>query len=103
MPTSRIKISYSAPVNFLASDQWIQIRTALDERLPLRNLHWKAATDDPVRTIQELEVDFISLDSMKDEGSSQVPASLLERPFMNLFIFACEASPPTYCLVTLIL
>ncbi|KAG8757193.1 hypothetical protein FRC14_002285 [Serendipita sp. 396] len=91
MPNSRIKISYAAPTNFLASDQWIQIRTALDQHLPLKMLNWKT-TDGTVRTIQELEVDFVSLESLKDEGSSQIPSSILERPLMNMYFFACEDS-----------
>lgn len=90
MPASRVKISYSAPVNFLASDQWIQIRTAFDAHLPLRDLRWKSSTDESIRTIHELEVDLIALDSMKDESFSQVPTSLLEKPFLNLYIFPCE-------------
>ncbi|KAG8828096.1 hypothetical protein FRC17_007623 [Serendipita sp. 399] len=89
MPNSRIKISYAAPTNFLASDQWIQIRTALDQHLPLKMLNWKT-TDGTVRTIQELEVDFVSLESLKEESSSQIPSSLLDRPLMNMYFFACE-------------
>jgi len=92
MVQSRVKISYSAPTLFLASDQWIQIRTALDAHLPLRNLHWRSPTRTSIRTIQELDIDLINLDSLRDEGASQIPTSLLDRPFMNLFIFACEVS-----------
>lgn len=92
MIQSRVKISYSAPTLFLASDQWIQIRTALDAHLPLRNLHWRSPTRTSIRTIQELDIDLINLDSLRDEGASQIPTSLLDRPFMNLFIFACEVS-----------
>lgn len=87
----RIRVSYTGPTNFLASDQWIQIRTALASHLPLRSLQWKSDTS--ARTIPEVDVDFVSLESIKEEGSSQVPTNLLERPLMNLFIFACEVRP----------
>lgn len=90
MIQSRVKISYVAPSLFLASDQWIQIRTALDAHLPLRNLHWRSPTRTSIRTIQELDIDLINLEAIRDEGASQIPTSLLDRPFMNLFIFACE-------------
>ncbi|KIM22610.1 hypothetical protein M408DRAFT_322755 [Serendipita vermifera MAFF 305830] len=106
MTTSRIRISYSAPTNFLASDQWIQIRTALEEHLPLRSLYWKPSASgstpsntgtsvssiDEMRTqkIDKLQVDLVALDAIKDEGSSQVPSSVLERPLVNLYFFPCE-------------
>jgi hypothetical protein len=106
MTASRIKISYSAPTNFLASDQWIQIRTALEAHLPLRSLIWRpsstaaaapnAATSTPnvdeshVQRVDTLQVELIALDALKDEGSSQIPSSVLERPLVNLYFFACE-------------
>jgi len=106
MTTSRIKVSYSAPTNFLASDQWTQIRTALEARLPLRYLVRKPRTatattsntspptpssnESHVEKIDTLQVELVALDSMKDEGSSQVPSSILDRPLVNLYFFACE-------------
>lgn len=108
MTTSRIKISYSAPTNFLASDQWIQIRTALEAHLPLQSLYWRpnagsSAPSNPgtsissidesrVQKIDTVQVELVGLDAIKDEGSSQIPSSVLERPLVNLYFFPCEVS-----------
>jgi trafficking protein particle complex subunit 10 len=87
-------ISYSAPPAFLASTNWSQIYKALASTLPLRNVHWKSASRTSIRTIQELDVDLIPLEKVKDEYASQVPASLLEKPLLNIYIVNCEVGIP---------
>ena len=43
-----------------------------------------------VQKIDMLHVELVALDTIKDEGSSQVPSSILERPLVNLYFFPCE-------------
>lgn len=81
------KISYTGPPNFLASDQWIQILTALKAHLPLKNIVY--TNGDTTRTIRELDVDFVPLDEVEEERSV-VRGSIVDKPLVNLFAFACE-------------
>ena len=90
MSAQRVVVTYSAPQPFLSSDQWKQIYSALLEQLPLRNIHWKPQTRPSIRTIQELEVQLVPLDTVRDEHTSQVPYSLLERPLVNIYVVTCE-------------
>ena len=90
MSAQRVVVTYSAPQPFLSSDQWKQIYSALLEQLPLRNIHWKPQTRPSIRTIQELEVQLVPLDTVRDEHTSQVPYSLLERPLVNIYVVPCE-------------
>jgi hypothetical protein len=90
MSAQRVVVTYSAPQPFLSSDQWKQLYSALLEQLPLRNIHWKPQTRPSIRTIQELEVHLVPLDTVRDEHTSQVPYSLLERPLVNIYVVTCE-------------
>src|ERR1700744_1516070 len=90
MSSQRVIVTYSAPQSFLSSDQWKQLYSALLEQLPLRNIHWKPQTRPSIRTIQELEVHLVLLDTVRDEHASQVPYSLLERPLVNIYVVTCE-------------
>ena len=90
MSTHRVVVTYSAPQSFLSSDQWVQLRDALSAQLPLRNIHWKPQTLPSIRTIQELEVQLVPLNTVRDENTSQVPYSLLERPLLNIYVVTCE-------------
>jgi len=90
MSAQRVVVTYSAPQPFLSSDQWKQIYSAWLEQLPLRNIHWKPQTRPSIRTIQELEVQLVPLDTVRDEHTSQVPYSLLERPLVNICVVTCE-------------
>ncbi|KAH7889469.1 trafficking protein particle complex subunit 10 [Phlebopus sp. FC_14] len=73
-----------------SSDSWKQVLAALRSQLPLRNIHWKSASRPSIKTIQELEISLLSLDSLRDEHASQVPVTLLEKPLLNLYVVACE-------------
>ena len=90
MSTQRAIVTYSAPQPFLSSDQWTQLHGALLAQLPLRNIHWKPQTRPSIRTIQELEVQLVPLNSVRDENTSQVPYSLLEKPLLSLYVVICE-------------
>ena len=92
MASQKVIITYSAPPAYLATDQWKQLHAALSSQLPLRNLHWKSASRPAIRTIQELKVDLVAVDTLRDEHTSQVPQSILERPLLNAFIVVCEVS-----------
>ncbi|KAJ7273596.1 trafficking protein particle complex subunit 10 [Mycena haematopus] len=69
---------------------WDQIHTALLAQLPLRNIHWKSPSRPSIRTIQELDISLVPLESLRDEHTSQIPATLLEKPFLNMYIVTCE-------------
>jgi hypothetical protein len=90
MSTQRVIVTYSVPQPFLSSDQWTQLHGALSAQLPLRNIHWKPQTRPSIRTIQELEVQLVPLNSVRDENTSQVPYSLIEKPLLNLYVVTCE-------------
>lgn len=87
---ARVIVTYSAPLLFMSSDQWTQIRTAINAQFPVRNLHWKAASRPSIRTIQELAVDFVAHETLRDEHASQIPTSILERPLLNVYVVTCE-------------
>jgi len=86
----RVLISYTAPPAFLASPNWTKVHGTLLAQLPLRNIHWKSASRSSVRTIQELDVTLVSFDSLRDEHTSQVPVTLLEKPLLHIYIVHCE-------------
>jgi hypothetical protein len=89
----RVIVTYSAPLTFLQSDQWKQFYPSLKSQLPLHNLHWKSSQRPSIRTIQELDVNLVALDSVRDEHASQVPTTLLERPLLNIYVVICEVRP----------
>ncbi|KAJ7940762.1 trafficking protein particle complex subunit 10 [Mycena leptocephala] len=91
-PPQRVLVSYSGTQAFL-SGTWPQIHAALvAQQLPLRNIHWKSPSRPSIRTIQELDISLIPLESVRDEHTSQIPATLLEKPFLNMYIVTCEDS-----------
>ncbi|KAA1469549.1 hypothetical protein DENSPDRAFT_857972 [Dentipellis sp. KUC8613] len=90
MSSHRVLVTYASPQSFLSSDQWKQIHGALVSQFPLRSIHWKPASRPSVRTIQELDVKLVPVDTVRDEHTSQVPSTLLDKPLLNLYIFSCE-------------
>ncbi|KDQ60741.1 hypothetical protein JAAARDRAFT_172897 [Jaapia argillacea MUCL 33604] len=88
--TQDVITTYAAPQTFLSSDQWKQIQAALLSQLPLRNIHWKSLSRPSLRTIQELRVKLLPLDSARDEHASQIPLTILERPLLNIYMVICE-------------
>ncbi|KAG2157362.1 trafficking protein particle complex subunit 10 [Suillus clintonianus] len=90
MSNQNVLVTYSAPVSFLASESWKQVLAALQSQLPLRSIHWKSAFRPNLKTIQELELTLVPLDSLRDEHTSQVPVTLLEKPLLNLYVVTCE-------------
>ncbi|KAM6500907.1 Trafficking protein particle complex subunit 10, TRAPPC10 domain containing protein [Amanita muscaria] len=86
----QVLVTYEAPQTFLASGTWKQIHSSLLTQLPLRNIHWKSKSHSALRTIQELAVTLVPIDSVRDELTSQVPTTTLEKPLLNLYILPCE-------------
>jgi trafficking protein particle complex subunit 10 len=85
-----VLISYTGPPSFQLSDNWKQIHAALLEQLPLRNIHWTSPSRPSIRTIQELDTSLVSLDTLRDERTSQIPLTVLEKPLLNIYFLACE-------------
>ncbi|KAK0450746.1 hypothetical protein EV421DRAFT_2050577 [Armillaria borealis] len=85
-----VLVSYSGSPFFLSSPSWTQIQHAFNSQLPLRNIHWKSPSRTSLRTIQELNVTLVNLDSIRDEHTSQVPINLLEKPLLNIYVVNCE-------------
>jgi len=96
-PPQRVLVSYSGAQAFLSSGSWDQIHTALLAQLPLRNIHWKSPSRPSIRTIQELDISLVPLESLRDEHTSQIPATLLEKPFLNMYIVTCEVARTNLC------
>lgn len=92
MSLQRVLVTYAAPPSFLSSDQWKQIHDALLAQLPLRNIHWKPQIRPSIRTIQALDVQLVTLDAKRDEHTSQIPSSLLEKPLLNIYFVICEVN-----------
>ncbi|KAF8507495.1 trafficking protein particle complex subunit 10 [Gautieria morchelliformis] len=90
MSNMKVQVTFSAPLIFLSSDQWTQIRTAISAQLPLRDAVWKSSLRPAVRTISELGVELVGLETIRDELTSQVPQTLLEKPFLNIYIVTCD-------------
>ncbi|PPQ67646.1 hypothetical protein CVT25_012674 [Psilocybe cyanescens] len=90
--SQRVLISYSAPPVFLASPNWTKVHAALLSQLPLRNIHWKSASRGFVKTIQELDVTLVPFESLRDEHTSQIPVTLLEKPLLHIYTVHCEDS-----------
>ncbi|KAF8810122.1 hypothetical protein BYT27DRAFT_7135471 [Phlegmacium glaucopus] len=88
--TQRVLVSYSVPPIFLASPNWNKVYAALVAQLPLKNIHRKSPPKQSVKTIQELDVTLVALDTVSEEPTSQVPSTLLEKPLLHIFIFHCE-------------
>jgi trafficking protein particle complex subunit 10 len=90
MSKQNVLVTYAAPKSFQLSDNWKQVQSALRSQLPLRNIHWKSASRPSIRTIQELDIDLVPLDTIRGENTSQIPVTLLEKPLLNIYIVTCE-------------
>ncbi|KAF9476341.1 hypothetical protein BDN70DRAFT_923371 [Pholiota conissans] len=88
--SQRVLISYAAPPAFLASPNWTKVYSTILSQLPLRNIHWKSSSSDSVKTIQELHVTLVPFESLRDEHTSQIPGTLLEKPLLHIYIVHCE-------------
>lgn len=92
-----MKITLSGPSQLTSTDLWAQIWSGLALQFPLRNLHWKPATRTSIRTIQSLDVSLLALETIREEGASQIPLSILDKPLLNVYVVACEVC---HCAIT---
>ena len=92
MSSQHVLVTFAASPSFQSADSCKQVIAALRSQLPLRNIHWRSASRPSIRTIQELEVTLVAFDSLRDELTSQVPLTLLEKPLLNLYVVTCEVS-----------
>ncbi|KIJ16879.1 hypothetical protein PAXINDRAFT_162498 [Paxillus involutus ATCC 200175] len=90
MSNQHVLVTFAAPPSSQSPDSCKQVIAALRSQLPLRSIHWKSASRPSIRTIQELEVTLVALDSLRDEHTSQVPVTLIDKPLLNLYVVACE-------------
>lgn len=90
MQANRAQLTFAAPPQLTTSELWPQVRSSFASQFPLRTLYWRSGTRTSIRTIQTLDVDLVPLESVKEEGVSQIPLTLLGRPFLNVFIVTCE-------------
>lgn len=86
-----IIVSYSATPSFISTSSWAQILQTLKSQLPLRNVHWKSTSRNSIRTIHELDVSLVNLDTVRaSELTTQIPSTLLEKPLLNIYVITCE-------------
>ncbi|EJD05845.1 uncharacterized protein FOMMEDRAFT_79224 [Fomitiporia mediterranea MF3/22] len=90
MQAQRVKVTLSGPPQLTSTDLWAQVWSALALQFPLRNLHWKPATRTSIRTIQSLDVSLLALESLREEGTSQIPVSILDKLLLNIYVVACD-------------
>ncbi|KAF5358539.1 hypothetical protein D9756_001945 [Leucocoprinus leucothites] len=90
MTANRPIVSYTTAPSFLLTGAWKQIQAALQAQFPLRNIHWKPPSGSSLLTIQELEVDFVPFETVRDEHASQIPMTLLDRPLLHIYVVTCE-------------
>ena len=90
MDTQRVQITYSSVGFSTSGELWSKIKSSFLTQFPLRTLYWKSGTRTSIRTIQELKGDLISFESAKEESVSQIPLSLLDKPFLNILFVACD-------------
>ncbi|TFY59462.1 hypothetical protein EVJ58_g5755 [Rhodofomes roseus] len=92
MSNQGVLVTYSSSREFLATDHWKQVWAALLCQFPLRTLVWRGPgrSSQSTQTIQDLNVRIAPLESVKQEHTSQVPQTLLEKPLLNLYFVVCE-------------
>ncbi|KAI0797709.1 trafficking protein particle complex subunit 10 [Abortiporus biennis] len=90
MSRQKVTITYNAPPSFISSEHWRQVYAAFLSQLPLRNLHWKPASRPTLRTIQELDINLVYAETLRDEHTSQIPQTVLEKPLLSAYFVVCD-------------
>ena len=102
MSSKGVLVTYASSREFLGTDHWKQVWAALLCQFPLRTLVWRSASrqgSQNSQTVQDLNVRLAPLESVKQEHTSQIPQTLLEKPLLNLYFVVCEVCyPQTYVL-----
>lgn len=89
------KVTLSGTPSFVESNQWPQFVSAIEEHLPLQNLHWKSATRPSIRTIHQLSIALCSFDSSVLDVRPE--SLILDHPVLNIYALACEVSSIFAC------
>jgi hypothetical protein len=87
-----VLVSVAAASHFQSTAPGRNFNASLSAQLPLRNIHWKSPSRPSIRTIQELDVNFIPWDASREEHTSQIPVTLLDKPLLNIYVVNCEVS-----------
>lgn len=93
MSNKGVLVTYASSRDFLGTDHWKQVWAALLCQFPLRSLVWRGASrqgTQVTQTIQDLNVRLSPLESVKQEHTSQIPQTLLEKPLLNVYFIVCE-------------
>ncbi|KAL5640439.1 hypothetical protein ACGC1H_007628 [Rhizoctonia solani] len=104
-----VKITYTLAHSIQSSPHFAVLLESLRSRVqPLRNLHWKPSAgtlpSSSIRTIQSVDAEFVPLDlglssarlsavdGFGGDGTarSQIPGTVLAKPFINLWLGMCE-------------
>ncbi|KAG8779998.1 hypothetical protein FRC12_023598 [Ceratobasidium sp. 428] len=112
--TGQVRITYTLAQSLLSSPHSAVMLDSLRSKLqPLRNLHWRPSAGtlpgSSIRTVQYLDAELVPLDqgvssarlstveglgasgSVGGEGGrSQIPGTVLGKPFINLWLGMCE-------------
>jgi hypothetical protein len=108
-----VRITYTLSQTLQSSPHFAVLLESLRSRLqPLRNLHWRPSAGtvpgSSIRTIQSVDAELVPLDlgisgarlstaegfgGGGDEGGrSQIPGTVLAKPFINLWLGMCEVA-----------
>ncbi|CAG8497762.1 1816_t:CDS:10, partial [Acaulospora morrowiae] len=68
---------------------WSQMADGFYAHLPLRNLHWKSPKGQ-IRNINTLDIDAKRFTPDSMEKQHMMPETLLEKPYLNLYLVNCE-------------
>lgn len=90
MSSNKILVTYTSSPAFLSTDHWKQVHAALLCQFPLRTLHWKSPSRANIETIPQVDVNLVPLESLRDEHTSQIPQSLLDKPLLNVYFVVCD-------------
>ncbi|KAH9934671.1 trafficking protein particle complex subunit 10 [Fomitopsis serialis] len=93
MSNQGVLVTYASSREFLATDHWKQVWAALLCQFPLRTLVWRGPArqgSQSTQTIQDLNVRLATLESVRQENTSQIPQTLLEKPLLNIYFVVCE-------------
>lgn len=94
MSSNKILVTYTSSPAFLSTDHWKQVHAALLCQFPLRTLHWKSPSRANIETIPQVDVNLVPLESLRDEHTSQIPQSLLDKPLLNVYFVVCDVRIP---------
>ncbi len=83
-----VKVTYTTSLALQTGELWNDLFASIAGQMPLRNLHWRSSTRPAIRTVQQLDIDFIPLSSTQQLTD---PLNLfLDSPFLEIYFLACD-------------